>query len=228
MYTIKVRFVWLLIVLFLSLQGISLTHATQQTRTLSVSGHPGELAVVEMAGRSYVEIEALARLSNGSLIIHGNRMVLTLSDSRGNMAPPSPPIQEPVASGFSKDFIKAGIEQMAEVREWRSTLVNAIQRGYRVTPDWVDNFSNRAQQNLRLTSLAVSTESDRAAFQLLTNVFDNMKELSDRFLKLNSSMTYIPTDSLNNDPLDQRILKCARALAAMAASNQFVDDASCH
>jgi hypothetical protein len=33
---------------------------------------------------------------------------------------------------------------------------------------------------------------------------------------------------LKSDPLDQQILNCARSLAAMAASGQFVDDGSCH
>jgi hypothetical protein len=55
-----------------------------------------------------------------------------------------------------------------------------------------------------------------------------MKALTDRFLAANRSRTYIPTHALDNDPLDQRILNCGHALAAMAANNQFVDDASCH
>jgi hypothetical protein len=55
-----------------------------------------------------------------------------------------------------------------------------------------------------------------------------MKQLSDRFLQANKSRTYIPPDSLNNDPLDQKILKCARSLAAMAAAGHFSDDGSCH
>jgi hypothetical protein len=33
---------------------------------------------------------------------------------------------------------------------------------------------------------------------------------------------------LKSDPLNEQILSCARALAAMAASGQYVDDGSCH
>ena len=120
------------------------------------------------------------------------------------------------------------MDEMAAIREWRSTLGNAVQKGFPVTADWVDNYSNRAQRNLHLASLAASTDADQDALPMLTNVYNYMKELSDGFLKLNKSMTYIRTDSLNNNPLDQRISKSTRSLAPMVASGQFVDDGSCH
>jgi hypothetical protein len=41
-------------------------------------------------------------------------------------------------------------------------------------------------------------------------------------------LSYIPRDALKNDPLDQKIITCARSLAAIAASGEFQDDASCH
>ena len=89
------------------------------------------------------------------------------------------------------------------------------------------SFSDRAQHDLRLVSLAASTESDKNALHLLTNEFNNMKQLSDRFVEANKSRTYIRTDALENDPIDRRILNCGHSLAAMAASGQFVDDGSC-
>jgi hypothetical protein len=116
---------------------------------------------------------------------------------------------------------------MSVIREWRSTLITAVQRGYPVTEDWMTGFSNTAQHNLRVASIAASTESDRNALQLLTNEFNNMKTLSDRFVNARKSLTYVSTDALKNDPLDQRILNCGHSLAAMAASGQFVDDGSC-
>jgi hypothetical protein len=97
-----------------------------------------------------------------------------------------------------------------------------------VTEDWIDGYRARAEQSLRLVSLAATTDSDKNAFQLLSNEFNNMKKLSDRFLEAEKSRTYISPESLNNDPLDQKILNCARSLAAMAASGQFSDDGSCH
>ena len=215
---------WLTSLLFLCLSVLVLAHAAQQNRTFTVAGHSGEIPVVEMGGRSYVEIGALARLANGSLSFDGNQIILTFP---GAAALP-PTTTQPFPSGFTKDFVRAGIEEMAVIREWRSTLRNAVQRGYPVTEDWIDGYRARAEQNLRLVSLAATTESDKSAVQLLTREFNNMKNLSDRFVVANKSRTYVSPDSLNNDPLDQRILNCARSLAAMAASGQFVDDGSCH
>ena len=212
------------IVVPLIIPAFFLAQAAQKSRTLVINGHPGEVAVMERDSHAYVEIEALARLTNGSLSFNGNQIMLTL------LAPdtPAPATTPPPSSGFTKDFIRAGIEEMAVIREWRSALKNAVQRGYPVTEDWIDGYRARAEQSLRLVSLAATTDSDKNAFQLLSNEFNNMKILSDRFVQANKSRTYVSPESLNNDPLDQKILNCARSLAAMAASGQFADDGSCH
>jgi hypothetical protein len=183
--------------------------------------------VVEMGGHLYVNIEALTRLANGSLSFRGNQIVLTLPAPGASTPATNLETSQLGASGFSKDFLKAAIEEMAGIREWRSALINAIRQGNWVTEDWVGTFRGQAQQNLRLVSLAASTESDRSALQLLTSEFNNMNKLSDRFLQANKSRTYVSPNALDNDPLDQKILDCAHSLAAMAANNQFVDDGSC-
>jgi hypothetical protein len=41
-------------------------------------------------------------------------------------------------------------------------------------------------------------------------------------------MQYVSPEHLKDDPLNQKILTCARSLASMAVGGQFVDDASCH
>jgi hypothetical protein len=214
--------------LFAGIAVLTVGQAAQRNQTLVVSGYHGELAVVDVGGHPYVEIEGLARLINGSVTFHKSQIVLTLPGTA-----PSPPAEEPVAgspgrSGFSDEFMRAGIEEMAVIREWRSTLTNAIQRGFPVTEDWVGNYRAQAQQSLRLASLAISTDSDREAFKLLTNEYDNMNKLSIQFLKANQSRSYVSPDSLENHPLDKRILDCAHSLAAMAASGHFFDDGSCH
>jgi hypothetical protein len=55
-----------------------------------------------------------------------------------------------------------------------------------------------------------------------------MQQLSNKVLVARKNLTYIASDDLKNDPLDQKILKCARVLGEMAASGQFQDDGSCH
>jgi hypothetical protein len=212
--------VWLTSLLFLCLSGLFLARAAQQNRTFTVAGHSGEIPVAEMGGRSYVEIEALSRLANGSLSFKGNQIVLTLR-------PPNASSSATPAPGFTKEFLRAGIEQMSVIREWRSTLITAVQRGFPITDDWMTSFRDRAQHNLRLVSLAASSESDKNAVQLLTNELNNMQQLSARFVDANKSRTYIRPDALDNDPLDRRIQNCGHSLAAMAASGQFVDDGAC-
>src|ERR1700758_2473546 len=100
-----------------------MTQAGQQARMLVLAGHAGQLVVVEMGGRSYVEIQAFAQLANASLSSNGNQILLTLPESSPHPDPSAP-------SGLSKEFIRAGIEEMSIVREWRSTLKNAVERGY--------------------------------------------------------------------------------------------------
>jgi hypothetical protein len=202
--------------------------AGQRHRTLSVTGHAGELSVVEIEGRSYVEIQALAQLVNASLTFNGDQMVLALPRPSVRTGAMVPSDSQPAPVEFSKDFIRAAIEEMSVIREWRSTLTNAVQRGYPITEEWIGSFRDEARKSLRLVQVAATTESDRSAFQLLTNVFNTMNKLSDRFLEATRSRTYISPDALNNDPLDQSILTCAHSLAAMAANGQFADDGSCH
>jgi hypothetical protein len=221
-------FIVLIFLPFCSLLALVMVHAAPQNRTLVVTGHPGELPVVEMGGHLYVNLEALTRLANGSLSFKGNQVVLTLPAPGAK--PPATNLEpsQPGTSGFSKDFLKAGIEEMEVIREWRSTLKNAIGQGFPVTENWVDNYRARAEQSLRLVSLALSTDYDRSAFELLTNEFRNMRKLSDRLVEAGKGRVYISPKSLDDDPLDQKILKCARSLATMVANNQFVDDGSCH
>jgi cysteinyl-tRNA synthetase len=206
-------------------QGWSQT--AQQSGTLVVSGQSGQTPILQIGGKSYVSVEALARLTNGSLSFEGNQITLTLSGSAGSTS--SVPAASPrVSTGFSKDFMKAGIEAMSVVREWRGMIVNAVKNGYPVTDELMANYRAQATANLRLADVAVSTDSDRSAFQLLSRQLDTMQKLSDKILAARQNMNYVSADALRNDPLNQQILNCARSLASMAATGQFQDDGSCH
>jgi hypothetical protein len=218
-----------ILVSLLTLSKMALPQAAQQSGTLIVKGHSGHTPVIQINGASYVDIEALARLVNGSLSFQGNQITLTLpgaSAASTAATPPSP--SETTNTGFSKDFLKAGIEEMSLIREWRSAMGSAVKNGYPLTDAFVANYRNQAATSLRLVSVAVSTDADRNAFPLLSNEFDKMQKLSNKILAARKDMNYISPDALQNDPLDQQILACARSLAAMAAANQFQDDGSCY
>jgi hypothetical protein len=55
-----------------------------------------------------------------------------------------------------------------------------------------------------------------------------MQELGNKILTARKNLSYITPASVKKDPLDQKILNCARSLAAMAASGEFQDDGSCN
>lgn len=218
----------LMLATLLAVPGLLLSQTGQLRQTLLINGQPGQAPVFQANGRSYVEIEALARLVNGSLKFNGNQITLTLPAFTAETTATTPSVSPATHPGFSKEFMKAGIEEMSVIREWRSALVSAVQNGYPLTDDVVTGFRGQALTSLRLTSVAASTDADRNAYQLLSNVLDNVQKLSDRLLAARKNMNYISPDALKDDPVNQKILTCARALASMAASGQFQDDGSCH
>jgi hypothetical protein len=203
-----------------------LSQNTPTNRTLIVSGQTGQASVIQKDGRSYVDIEELARLTNGSLGFKGSQITLTLP-AASSVAPSTPEAVQSAAPTFSKDFMKAGIEAMAVVREWRSALVSAVQNGYPVTEESVAAYRADAITNLRLVSVAVSTDADRNALPLLNSELGNTRKLSDKIVAAHKDMRNISPDALKNDPLNQQILSCARSLSSMAASGLFQDDGTC-
>jgi hypothetical protein len=211
---------WLTVVGLLVVHGAAWSQAGQAPETLVVSGHSGQAPVIRINGGSYVAVDALARLLSGSLAYQGDQVVLTVP-AGGTVLPGVQP-------AFSKDFLKAGIETMSEIREWRSALLNAVENGYPVMSAWIGDYRTQAAKNLRLASVAATTHSDRNALQLLSKEFDHMQELANKFLAARKNLNFIARDSMTKDPLDQKILNCARSLAAMAASGEFRDDGSCN
>jgi hypothetical protein len=217
----------LIVVVLLIVSALALSQAAQESRTLTVNGQPGQVAVVQMNGRSYVDVEALARVANGSLSFNGNHITLTLPGDTSMPLAADPSASPTANTGLSKGFLKAGIEAMSMVREWHSALANAIQNGFPIAADWLGGYSNQAAKALRLASVATSTDSDQNAYQLLSNEFNNMKALSNQYVAARQSLNYIAPNALANDRLNQKIIDCGHALAAMAANGQFVDDGSC-
>jgi len=151
----------LLVLLFVS--GITWAQVHRQTRTLAINGQSGQAEVVEIKGRVYVDLEALAQISNGSLRFTAKGIVLALPTPSVNSPEPVPSPSPVDDSGLSRDFMRAGIEELATMREWASTLAYAIQNSYGVTDNWATNYREQAAHNLSLASTAASTEGDRNA-----------------------------------------------------------------
>jgi hypothetical protein len=203
----------------------TLSTMAQQNSTLIVNGQPSQVTIIEINGHPYADLEAFSRATNGSLAFNGNQITLTLPLSAHSSLSAS--VASATSRGLSRAFLEAGIEAMSNVREWRSALANTIQNGYPISGSALATYRDEATTNLRLASVAASTDSDRNALGLLNSEFNNMKQLSDKYVAKRQSLSYISPDSLQNDALDQKIVKCGHSLAAMAASGQFLDDGSC-
>ena len=222
----------LAIFLIFLLSGTIQAQLKNRTQALEVNGHAGEAAVVEVNGREYVDLHALVRVASGSLGFEGNRLVLTFPASTVNAPAEAPASEKPSDSGFTREFMKAGIEEIALMREWASPLAYAIQNGYPITEEWVGQYREQAANGLRLASSAASSDEDRKALQLLNNEFEAVREWSNKLVEARKSMDtakYAMSDNaLRNDPLSQKIINCARFLAPMLGSGSFQDDPSCH
>ena len=71
----------LMLVALMVLPGLSWSQDAQQNLTLVVTGQPGQIPIVQMNGQSYVDVDALARLTNSSVSFKGNQVILTPSGS---------------------------------------------------------------------------------------------------------------------------------------------------
>jgi hypothetical protein len=228
-----------LITSFFLLPAVGKAQATppHTAPTLQVVGHSGTIPITQFNGKSYVEIDSLSHLIGGTVLHQSNRITMTLPAPRLAASPPTesvaaataPPVQpsEP-HSGFSPNFLRAGIESMAAIREWRIAIVNAVQTGNPVTEDWVGAYRRTADTARAFAATTATSDSDRKAVPLLQNEFNHMQQLSESFIALRRNLSYVDPNSFDNNPLDQKILACARGLSSLAASGQFEDVPSCH
>lgn len=225
---------WLPLLIFLGVSGVALAQDANQSRTLIINGQSTQVPVIQVSGRSYVDLEALASAVNGSLSFAGSQIAFSVPIGPATNAPAATaakPVSAPAQSsnpGFSKAFLNAAIEEGATLREWHAALASSIANGYPLSAGALAPYRAQATTNLRLASTAVSTDSDRSAYQLLNNLFQNMGKLADKYVAARANMTYISPDALQNDSLNQRLMTCGRSLSAMAANGQFVDDGSCN
>jgi hypothetical protein len=213
--------------------AVAMAQSTTKSTSLAVNGHDGDAPVIQSNGRSYVDVEALTRITNGSLQFQGNKIILTLPPSVSiqpvRPAPPAPSANPAKQTGFSSEFLRDGVEAMSVIREWRAAIENAVRTNNPVDESWVSGFRRSAENRVSLAQTAATTESDRQGVPLLQNELGMMRQLSDRLLDMRKSVSYVPTDMLDNDPLDQKILACAQGMAAQATPGaQFEDVSACH
>ena|SRR5712691_1485101 len=222
---------WLTVVLLLAFAGTAPAQGKQQNKALQINGYAGEAKILRIDDHEYVDIRDLAQITNGSLSFQENFVVLTLSAPRSVTSAATPSANHSPEPGFSRQFMRAGIEATASMREWRTTLAVLIRNGYPVGNGMVD-YRGRSLDRVMLATAAASTPSDQSGLQLLTNEFNNVQTWSDSLVRARNSMDAanyaITDDTLTNDSLFQKIVRCGQFLGPMLASGNFEDDPACH
>ena len=77
--------------LSLILSGLAWSQYAPQNLTLIVVGQQGQIPILQINGKSYVDVDALARETNSSLSFKGNQLVSTpLGSAPRTTAAPAP------------------------------------------------------------------------------------------------------------------------------------------
>lgn len=219
-----------LFVLFASVMAFG--QAQQQSTTLIVNGKSGQVPVIQKSGRTYVDLEALVRLANGSLSFSDNGIAMTIPSSPGSASAAAEAPSATDDSSLSRGFMKAGIEEMALLREWGAAVAYAIQNGYPIKEAWAANYQQKAAQGAKMAEIAAKTGGDKDALQLLTNEYHGVREWSNRLVEASKSMNTakysMSPGALREDPQSQKLIACWQFLGSMLSGGNFQDDSSCH
>jgi hypothetical protein len=241
----------------LALAGVLFAQSTpSKNKILVVNGKSAGPAVRQIDGRSYVDIETLAQVTNGVFTVERHRILLTIPASDSGATPSTAPASAPPASappadgptapaetpppsappaqppqGLSRDFASAAITALAEMREMRGAIRAMITYGLAVSDTWAQDDQGRVMTGLRQAEVAASTDADLNALQLLQNEADQLASWADEVFAsrqvLNGAKTVDP-NALQNDPALAKIRSCGQFLNAMLVSGSFADDPSCH
>ena len=213
----------------LILLGVGAAQSDHSTRTLSINGHSGQTIIYQIDGRSYVDLESLVRIANGSMSFQGNQ--INLHFPAGDSAP-TPSSDASTAGGLTNQFMSASVQTLAILKDWTNTLAYAVQKGVPGDGSRLVVFHDKASEALRQARIAASSDSDQNALQLLTSHFNTVSAWSDKLVaerrNMDTGKYSISQDALKNDDTYQKISTCAKFLGTMIPSGTFQDDYSCH
>jgi hypothetical protein len=215
-------------------------------KVLVVNGKTAGVPILQLNGRSYIDLESLAEATNGSLAFEPNRIVLTLpatgstspapapGDAGTDSAEPAataPALPPPPPPGLSREFSRAAVATLAEMREWRGATTAVVANGLPVVGTWPQDYRDRVDSSLRQATLVATTDADQDAVLLLWNEFANMEAWANGVVSarqaLNAAQSVDP-NALQNDTTLSKILSCGNFLGSMLLGGTFEDNASCH
>ncbi len=215
--------------LILACAGMLFAQGGNAERALFVNGKPAG-TVVQIGGRSYVDLDTVAQIMNGSVTVESNRVLLSMAEpaTGTNASGVTPP---PPQAGLSREFARVAVAQLAEMREWRGAIGTIYTYGQPVVGTWPQDYRNRAEASLMQAAVAATTASDQDALQLLRNEFSNLSQWASDMVatrqSLNATRSVNP-NAMQNDQELTKISNCSQFLSSMLVSGTFADDASCH
>jgi hypothetical protein len=195
-------------------------------RTLEVNGHTGQAIVYQISGKSYVDLESLARIANGSLSFRGGDIILHLpaADAASHEQPSTP--------GMTNDFMKASLQVLTSLNDWTHTLSHELQRGLASHPSEHAALRNKAADQLRVATIDAANESDEHALRLLTLHFNQVDNWNNKLAaerkKLDMGKYYSNPNVLAGDESYQMITSCENFLATMLPSGHFQESHVCN
>jgi hypothetical protein len=200
-------------------------------RTLVVNGRSVDTAVVEVEGRSYVDIEGLAQVIGGSVTFEPNQITLTLPEPAPATTPADTSAATPQAvDDMSKQFQQLAVFTLSEMREWRGAVSAVVTSGAPVVGTWPDDYHDRVGNDLLQATLGASTVQDNQAVQLLQQEYALLTDWANQVLgerKALDAARSIDPNSLQNDQALAKISKCGQFLSSMIVGGNFYDDSSC-
>ena len=201
-----------------------------KVQPLSVNGHTGEAIVYQIDGKSYVDLQNLVRIANGSITFKGDQIILSFPSSEEAASGADP--HAPESTILSPDFMRAGVQELALLKDWVSKLAYALQHAHPGDGSRVVILHDRALEGLHLAKVSATSNSDQNALQLLTTHFNNVGAWSDKLIgerkRADTAKYSMSPDALKNDEHYQKIMKCMQSLNSMVSGGTFHDDYACH
>jgi hypothetical protein len=232
--------------LVLSLAGLLMAQTTPPApapprKSLVVEGKTLDGAVIQVGGRSYVDVEALAEAVGGPVTIESTRVVLNMTPAGAGGSTPAAQTgaagaaAETVAvtlpDAMSRDFMRTSIAMLSEMREWRGAVGVVVSTGIPVTGTWPQDYNSQVETSLSQAMVAASNGADQDALQLLQNEYGNLRDWAANVIgarqALNAAQSVDP-NALANDKTLQKITACSQFLNSMLVSGTYTDNASCH
>lgn len=220
-----------IIVLFGIVLSLAMALSAQRApKTLVVNGKNMGVSVLQVDGRSYVDIETLAQITNGSVKFEPNRVVLTIPETRTTSAAAATAQPQTPPQGLTKEFASAAVIALGNMKEWRAALETMVIYGLAVSPKWAQDYRDRARAGLSEAAVAATSPSDHSALQLLNNHFASLAkwagDLNTERRDLNGARTVDP-DSLRADRVLAKISDCDRFLNSMLVRGNYLDSPGC-